>query len=189
MIRIGMRQKMNNSRIGVIGENMVVVKLMQNGWDAFNVNQVFNNYESVDLVCINPKDGRMQMVQVKTGRGKNPFPTGFHSDNKGNIQNFEVKGPWVFVAVSGEGVKMNFKFYILSKSEVEELIRTSNNWYMNEYVRDNVVSNHTPVGIKLKWLKGEGEEDTLQTNHKKKHAAFVNPLGHDAEGLWHKIWE
>ena len=145
MIRIGMQQKMNNSRIGVIGENMVVVKLMQNGWDAFNVNQVFNNYESVDLVCVNPKDGQMQMIQVK--------------------------------------------IYILSKSEVEELIRTSNNWYMNEYVRDNVISNHTPVGIKLKWLKGEGEDDTLQTNHKKKHAAYVNPLGHDAENLWDKIWE
>lgn len=140
-----MQQKMNNSRIGVIGENMVVVKLMQNGWDAFNVNQVFNNYESVDLVCVNPKDGQMQMIQVK--------------------------------------------IYILSKSEVEELIRTSNNWYMNEYVRDNVISNHTPVGIKLKWLKGEGEDDTLQTNHKKKHAAYVNPLGHDAENLWDKIWE
>lgn len=145
MIRIGMQQKMNNSRIGVIGENMVVVKLMQNGWDAFNVNQVFNNYESVDLVCVNPKDGQMQMIQVE--------------------------------------------IYILSKSEVEELIRTSNNWYMNEYVRDNVISNHTPVGIKLKWLKGEGEDDTLQTNHKKKHAAYVNPLGHDAENLWDKIWE
>lgn len=140
-----MQQKMNNSRIGVIGENMVVVKLMQNGWDAFNVNQVFNNYESVDLVCVNPKDGQMQMIQVE--------------------------------------------IYILSKSEVEELIRTSNNWYMNEYVRDNVISNHTPVGIKLKWLKGEGEDDTLQTNHKKKHAAYVNPLGHDAENLWDKIWE
>ena len=62
---------------------------------------------------------------------------------------------------------------------------------MNEYVRDNVISNHTPIGIKLKWLKGEGEgeEDTLQTNHKKKHAAFVNPLGHDAENLWNKTWE
>ena len=76
----------NNIRIGNIGENMVVVKLMQNGWDAFNVNQVFNNYESIDVVCVNPKDGRMQMVQVKTGSGNNPFPTGFVSDNKTKCQ-------------------------------------------------------------------------------------------------------
>ena len=84
---------------------------------------------------------------------------------------------------------MQFKFYILSKSEVEELIRTSNDWYMNKYERENIISNQTPVGIKLKWLQGEGEEDTMQTTYKKRHDAFVNPLGHDAENLWYKIWE
>ena len=35
---------MNNTRIGNIGEQMVIVKLMELGWDAFNVNQVFKNY-------------------------------------------------------------------------------------------------------------------------------------------------
>ena len=84
---------------------------------------------------------------------------------------------------------MNFKFYILSKSEVEELIRKSNNWYMNEYVRDNEISNQTPVGIKLKHLMGKEEDDTMHTTHKKKHAAYINPLGHDAENRWDKIWE
>lgn len=179
----------DNKRIGDIGENMVVVKLMQKGWDAMNINRVFNNYKSVDIICMNPNDGQTQLVQVKTGSGKNPFPTGFYSDNKGNIQDFVVKGPWVFVVVSDEGIDMKFKFYVLSKSEVEKLIRTSNDWYMNEYVRDNEISNHTPVGIKLKWLQGEGEEDTMQTNYKKRHAAYVNPLGHDAEDRWDKIWE
>ena len=179
----------NNVRISEIGENMVVVKLMQNGWDAFNVNQIFNNYKSIDIVCVNPDDGRMQLVQVKTGTGKNAFPTGFISDNKGNIKDFEIRGPWVFVVYSGKGVDMSFKFYVLSKSEVEELIRTSNNWYMNEYVRDNEISNQTPVGIKLKHLMGEGEEDTMHTTHKKKHAAYINPLGHNAENRWDKIWE
>jgi hypothetical protein len=84
---------------------------------------------------------------------------------------------------------MTFDFYILSKSEIETLIRTSNNWYMNEYERENEISNHTPVGIKLKWLRGEGEEDTMQTNYKKRHAGYVNPLGHNSKDCWEKIWE
>ena len=180
--------KMNNSRIGDIGEQMVIVKLMEKGWDAFNVNQVFKNYKSVDIVCLNPDNGEMRQIQVKTGRGANPFPTGIYSDNKGNFENFDIKGPWVFVHVSGEGVDMTFDFYILSKSEIETLIRTSNNWYMNEYERENEISNHTPVGIKLKWLRGEGEEDTLQTNHKKRHSVYVNPLGHNSKDCWEKIW-
>ena len=60
---------------------------------------------------------------------------------------------------------------------------------MNKYKRNNVISDHTPVGIKLKWLEGKGEEDTMQTNRKKKHQAFVNQLGHDSKDCWDKIWE
>lgn len=179
----------NNKRIADIGENMVVVKLMQNGWDALNINQVFNNYKSVDIICINPDDGRTQLVQVKTGSGRNPFPTGFYSDNKGNIQDFVVKGPWVFVKVTGEGINMDFEFYILSKSEVEDLISKSNDWYMNKYHRENIISNHTPVGIYLKWLRGEGEEDTTHKNWKKTHEAFENPLKESSKDKWEKIWE
>lgn len=181
--------KMNNSRIGDIGEAMVIVKLMQNGWDAFNANSVFKNYKSVDIICMNPKDGQVQMIQVKTGTGKNPFPTGFYSDNKGNIPNLDIKGPWVFVQTIGEGIDMKFKFFILSKDEVETLIKTSNDWYFNKYTRENTLSNNTPVGIKLAWLKGEGEEDNMDSNKKKKHEAFINSLGHDSENRWDKIFK
>ena len=180
---------MNNARIGDIGEQMVIVKLMELGWDAFNVNQVFKNYKSVDIICMNPCNGKTQQIQVKTGRGSNPFPTGFYSDNKGYIANFDIKGPWIFVLATGEGIDMNFRFFILSKSEIETLIQTSNNWYMNGYERENEISNHTPVGIKLKWLQGEGENNTLNENFKKRHTAYVNPLGHDSENCWNKIWE
>ena len=174
---------MNNARIGNIGEQMVIVKLMELGWDAFNVNQVFKNYKSVDIICMNPCNGKTQQIQVKTGRGSNPFPTGFYSDNKGNIDNFEIKGPWVFVLATGEGIDITFRFFI------ETLIQTSNNWYMNEYERENEISNHTPVGIKLKWLQGEGEKNTLNENLKIRHAAYVNPLQHNSENCWDRIWE
>lgn len=181
--------KTNNTRIGDIGENMVVVKLMQKGWDAFNANQVFKNYKAVDIVCMNPETGQTSLIQVKTGRGINPFPTGFYSDNKGNIKDFEIKGPWVFVKVTGEGINMDFEFYVLSKKEVEELILSSNHWYINEYVRENTLCDHTPVGVLLKWLKGEGDKDTMLTNNKTRHPAYINPLGHNSENRWEKIWE
>ena len=60
---------------------------------------------------------------------------------------------------------------------------------MNEYERENEISNHTPVGIKLKWLQGEGEKNTLNENIKIRHAAYDNPLQHDSENCWNKIWE
>ena len=45
-----MKQVKNNqdakARIGAIGENLVVAKLMQQGWDAFNANCTIRKYKS-----------------------------------------------------------------------------------------------------------------------------------------------
>ena len=41
------------ARIGAIGENQVVSKLLQEGWDAFNANCTIKNYKSIDIVCLN----------------------------------------------------------------------------------------------------------------------------------------
>ena len=83
---------MNNTRIGNIGEQMVIVKLMELGWDAFNVNQVFKNYKSVDIICMNPCNGQTQQIQVKTGRGNNPFPTMSKRAKKSNpAKDFRIK--------------------------------------------------------------------------------------------------
>lgn len=52
-----MKQVKNNqdakARIGAIGENLVVAKLMQQGWDAFNANCTIKNYKSIDIICLN----------------------------------------------------------------------------------------------------------------------------------------
>ena len=41
------------TRLGAVGENMVVSMLMQHGWDAFNANCTIKNYKSIDIVCLN----------------------------------------------------------------------------------------------------------------------------------------
>ena len=38
------------ARLGAIGENLVVVKLMEQGWDAFNANCSIKNYKSIPFI-------------------------------------------------------------------------------------------------------------------------------------------
>ena len=96
------------ARIGAIGENLVVAKLMQQGWDAFNANCTIKNYKSIDIVCLNTdlKESdelwwkpRTSLVQVKTSV-QNNIPAGFSIQealNKDYLQQM-VKGQYVFVS-------------------------------------------------------------------------------------------
>ena len=96
------------ARVGAIGENMVVAKLMQQGWDAFNANCTIKNYKSIDIVCLNAdlKESdelwwkpRTSLVQVKTSV-QNNIPAGFSIQealNKDYLQQI-VKGPYVFLS-------------------------------------------------------------------------------------------
>lgn len=49
---------------------MVSVKLMQQGWNVLNANASITNFESIDLVCINPETDEISLVQVKTQLGR-----------------------------------------------------------------------------------------------------------------------
>ena len=52
MKKMEKKQKIDQTRkarVGAIGENMVVAKLMQQGWDAFNANCTIKNYKSNSL--------------------------------------------------------------------------------------------------------------------------------------------
>lgn len=83
------QQKKNDqagkARLGSIGENLVITKLMQQGWDAFNANCTIKNYKSIDIVCLNSElkesdelwwKPKTSLVQVKTSVQTN-IPTGF----------------------------------------------------------------------------------------------------------------
>lgn len=66
---------LSKAQIGTIGENMVAVRLLQNGWDAILANQSINNCYSYDIVCVDPETGNTALVQVKTSFGDN-IPVG-----------------------------------------------------------------------------------------------------------------
>lgn len=91
--------------LAAIGENMVVVRLLQMGIDAINANNIHTNYARVDVIC--PTDTGFTQVQVKTSDEKSPnFPTGLSIEQALDRANIEkaVIGPWVFVAQSHQSV-------------------------------------------------------------------------------------
>lgn len=104
-------------------------------------------------------------------------------DSEGGYLVGKIKGPWVFVQVIGEGLDMEFHYFILSRQEVADLILTSNEWYLNDWKRTKELSDNCTVNLKLKWLKGEGESETPL------HSAYVCSLDHDSENCWQKLWE
>lgn len=180
-------KKLSKAQLGAIGENMVAIRMLQNGWDAISANQSINNCQSYDIICVDPATGATSLVQVKTSFGNN-IPVGMRLEEC-TIKNLEKKiiGPWVFVHVTGEGEAMAFKFYILSRNEIIRLIYESNDWYVNKWHRNGrQVNLQNACGVKISWLEGKGEEDN------EKHESFVNPLKSssiDSVVTWKKLFD
>jgi hypothetical protein len=115
------------ARIGAIGENNVVSKLMQHDWDAFNANCTIRNFKSIDIVCLNsgksvesqPWMPSVALIQVKTSVQTN-IPAGFTVGQCLDRHYLEqnVKGPYVFVYATKSSVhKYSFEYYIIYLGE------------------------------------------------------------------------
>ena len=175
---------LNKKQLGAIGENLVQTKLMQLGLNVVNANIIRPDYEAIDLICSLPGSKNAACIQVKTCRDSN-FPIGMTLGKcTEDYLKEKIKGPWVFVHVSGEGVKMEFRYYILTREEMIALSSESNFWYVNRWKTtycSKPVNLKNACGLELKWLMGEGEEDNY------KHEAFINPIKVSAENRWDKI--
>lgn len=72
-----------NARLGAIGESYVQMRLMQQGWDAFNANSTYNNYKSVDIICLRPEDAKDVEATYCIDSGKNDkgkiIPSGIYN--------------------------------------------------------------------------------------------------------------
>ena len=162
---------------------MVVVRLLQEGIDAYNANNLHTNYARVDVIC--PTDTGFIQIQVKTSKEKEPnFPTGLNIEKAKDIAKIEkaVIGPWVFVYTEGEGRDMTFEYYVLTRKETIKLIYESNRWYVEGYKRSKDIKTTSPVGVKLSWIRGVGEVQTSR------HEPFVSPIKPgSAKEAWHKI--
>ena len=185
----------DKARIGAIGENMVISKLMQFGWDAFNVNGSIKNFKSIDIVCLNSKlpesaaqqwKPKTSLIQVKTSVQKN-ITAGFSIGDcldKEKLES-EVKGPYVFLKVEpSESGDWEFRYFILSRTQFIDLLYASNQWYFNDWEREKEISKTSPAGLEVDWLIGKDVEEN------KRHKSFANPLkGSSCEDCWENIWK
>ena len=176
--------ELNNKQKGVIGETAVVLELLKRGFDVININNSYQNYENADLICMNPNNGKSVMVQVKTGTTHNIL-AGFTSETNGIVPNLEEKiiGPWVFVFMNVKDNNINMEFYILTKEETIELIKTSCDWYANAYNRKCELKSKPMVGVEVDWLKGGASKAT------KLHPEYKSTLHQTSKDNWWKITE
>lgn len=205
----GMAKAMNDkkttqsekARNGAIGEQNVVSKLMQHGWDAFNANCTIKNYKSIDVVCLNSElpesedclwKPKMVLVQVKTSVQKN-IPVGFtirQSLDKAYLER-NVKGPYVFVYVDNKAKaderEWKFRYFVISRSQFIELLFSAHQWYVNDYQREKGISLEGPAGLSIDWLSCDTECNSVKET--KNHKAFNNPLKESCEDCWDNIWK
>ncbi len=181
------------ARVGAIGENMVVAKLMQQGWDAFNANCTIKNYKSIDIVCLNAdlKESdelwwkpRTSLVQVKTSV-QNNIPTGFSIQealNKDYLQQM-VKGPYVFVSAKPIENGYAFRYFIISRTQFIDLLYVAHQYYVNVLHQNDKIELSAPSGLTISWLEGKPEFSS------RNQADFGNPLSESCEDKWENIWK
>ena len=183
------------ARLGAIGENLVAVNLMEQGWYAFNANCSIINYKSIDLICIKNNaiesyekgwKPSISLIQVKTSF-ENNIPVGFslkEACNKNYLWRM-VKGPYVFVNVSKDKItnKNTYRYFILSRSMVVELIYIAHDYYVNVFHKNDNLELKAPAGFNISWLEGKPEFSPKNKTH------FGNPLTETCEDKWINIWE
>ena len=181
------------ARVGAIGENMVVAKLMQQGWDAFNANCTIKNYKSIDIVCLNAdlKESdelwwkpRTSLVQVKTCV-QNNIPAGFSIQealNKDYLQQM-VKGPYVFVSAKPNEDGYAFRYFIISRTQFIDLLYVAHKYYGNVLHQNDKIELSAPAGLTISWLEGKPEFSP------RNQADFGNPLSESCEDKWENIWK
>lgn len=181
------------ARLGAIGESLVVAKLMQQGWDAFNANCTIKNYKSIDIVCLNTdlKESdelwwkpMTSLVQVKTSVQSN-IPTGFSIKEVLNKDYLEqmVKGPYVFVSVKQNDKDYTFRFFVVSRKQFIDLLYQAHQYYVNVLHQGDNIELSAPAGITISWLEGKPEFSSRNPTH------FGNPLTVSCEDKWSNIWE
>ncbi len=181
------------ARIGAIGENLVVAKLMQQGWDAFNANCTIKNYKSIDIVCLNAdlkENDRLwwkpktSLIQVKTSVQTN-IPAGFNirdALNKDYLQQMVI-GPYVFVSAEPKEDNYTFRYFIISRKQFINLLYLAHHFYVNVLHKNDNLELSAPACISISWLEGKPEFSS------RNHADFGNPLSESCEDKWNNIWE
>lgn len=181
--------------LGAIGEHQTLSRLLLLRYSAAITNLSVENAESTDILCRDFK-GRFCAIQVKTTTKDNWITGISHKeffDDYGQIDlvkgrkflENKIVGPWVFVHVGGSSVFPEFNFFVLSRSEVIELIFSNEKWYLTGYNRKKPLKGSGPICLYADWFRGKG----VQAN--RNHIEWVNPFNstdYKFEEAWHNLW-
>lgn len=182
-----------DNALGAVGEHQTLSRLLLLGYQAAITNLSVKNNEATDILCRDAQGGFVA-IQVKTTKG-NSITAGFtHKDfydDNGNLDFIKGKaflqkkivGPWVLVQIGGSTVFPTFKFFILSPSQIQELIFDSEKWYLTGFSRANLPKGSGKICIPIPWLYGYG----IPANSN--HIEWNNPFSCvKFEDAWHNLW-
>lgn len=177
--------EISNQMLCSIGEGLVSAQLLAHGWPTANLNNTIQNFKGIDLFCQKGSTSpSVTGIQVKTTM-KDGFLTGFSVGDAADLDilNKRIIGPWVFVHIKSL-IPLTADYYILTRSQVIDLLYKSDYWYL--YERDRQVTDSlkkSPAAIKLSWLKGAG------STSKKAQTPFINPYPNNIFlNNWENIW-
>ncbi len=177
---------LSSQQLGKLGETAVALELMKRGYDVINLNESLQNFQHADLLCICSKTGKMQPVQVKTGKTKNIYCGLIADPTTGVIQNLDEKiiCPWVFVHIAESSTNdgetdLKFDFYVLLPDEVKELLKTAHLWYATQW--DRTLTKDILVGVDVSWLEGGISKKTAH------HPEYKSSLSSTSKDKWEKI--
>jgi hypothetical protein len=140
-----MSSQLDKLLIGLSGEYLVCGMMNLKGWVA---SLTLKNYPGVDIFALNPKNDSTKNIQVKTIRNKSAdFPIGLRHSNIAKIHDV-IKSNYVFVHIKDE---QNIDYYIISKNELINLIKTIDDSYFNR-PRTKPLTDY-PISIKAKYLQ------------------------------------
>ena len=173
-----MAKNLSKNQKGAIGEHLVAAKLLEKGLDVFMANMSINNSKAYDILAVEPDNLKTYFIQVKFNSTKyfNAEMSIAQARNKDFLKE-HIVGPWIFVDGSDSS---NYEYYVLTADEVIELLYHAHEWYWTKYNRKKEISDKSPAGFKLSWLKGEPEKATTY------HEVFINPIA-NAKDCWDKI--
>lgn len=183
----------NNNALGAVGEHQTLSRLLLLGYQAAITNLSVKNDESADILCRDTK-GKFVAIQVKATKGDS-ITVGFSHkefyDANGNLDmakgkaflEAKIVGPWVIVQVTGYADFPTFKFFILSPSQIRELIYDSEKWYLTGHNRAKLPNASGRICIPVPWLYGQG----VPANSN--HIEWINPFASEKfEDAWHNLW-
>lgn len=187
--------KLSTNVLGAIGEHQTLSRLLYLGHNAAITNLSVENTKSTDILCRDDK-GRYCAIQVKT-TAEDIWKTGIYHkdfyDDKGQIDltkgrkflENNIVGPWVFVQAGGSPVYPTFKFFILSRSEVIDMLYSNEEWYLTGFNRKTPPKGNGIICLYEAWFHGLG----IPAN--RNHIEWVNPFSgpqYQFENAWHNLW-